>query len=105
MMRPYYTLWGDHSFSIRRRGTLQTLLLLTQPRAWPLGGNLYNGIVIPGSHFPNAAQGHVPADILANPQASLTERPGVFEHHMDGYPAPCGCDLPGAANTCDPRWC
>jgi hypothetical protein len=29
-------------------------------------------VVIPGSHFPSAAKGHVPDSILANPQASFT---------------------------------
>jgi hypothetical protein len=34
-------------------------------------------VVIPGTHFPSSAQGHVPAEILANPQASFTgKNPG-----------------------------
>ena len=72
IMRPYYAPWGNQSFFDPAAWNPADAPLVNPTTGAAIGGNLYNGVVIPGTHFPSAAQGHVPADILANPQASFT---------------------------------
>jgi hypothetical protein len=77
VMRPYSTLWGNQSFFDPAAWNPAQAPIVDPTTGTISGGNQYNGVVIPGSHFPSAAQGHVPADILANPQASFTgKNPG-----------------------------
>lgn len=74
VMRPYYAPWGNQSFFDPAAWNPAEAPTIDPVTGIAVGGNLYNGVVIPGSHFPSAAQGHVPADILANPQATFTGR-------------------------------
>jgi hypothetical protein len=72
VMRPYYALWGNQSFFDPAAWNPANAPEIDPSSGLAIGGNLYNGVVIPGSHFPSSANGHVPASILANPQASFT---------------------------------
>ncbi len=72
VMRPYYALWGNQSFFDPAAWNPANAPVIDPSSGLSIGGNLYNGVVIPGSHFPSSANGHVPASILANPQASFT---------------------------------
>jgi hypothetical protein len=72
VMRPYYTLWGNQSFFDPAKWDPAQAPVVNTTNGTIIGGNQYNGVVIPGSHFPSTANGHVPASILANPQASFT---------------------------------
>ena len=77
VMRPYYALWGNQSFFDPAAWNPANAPVIDPVSGVAIGGNLYNGVVIPGTHFPSSAQGHVPAEILANPQASFTgKNPG-----------------------------
>jgi len=77
VMRPYYAPWGDQSFFDPAAWNPADAPVVDPVTGAAIGGNLYNGVVIPGTHFPSSAQGHVPADILANPLASFTgKNPG-----------------------------
>ncbi len=77
VMRPYYALWGNQSFFDPTAWNPADAPVVDPKTGAAIGGNLYNGVVIPGSHFPSSARGHVPAEILANPQASFTgKNPG-----------------------------
>ncbi|MGA9720237.1 MAG: carboxypeptidase regulatory-like domain-containing protein [Acidobacteriaceae bacterium] len=77
VMRPYYALWGNQSFFDPAAWNPANAPVIDPVSGVATGGNLYNGVVIPGTHFPSSAQGHVPAEILANPQASFTgKNPG-----------------------------
>ncbi len=63
---PYYAKWGNQSvfnpafYSAANAATVN-------PITDVVTGNQYNGVVIPGSGFPSAANGHVDPAILANP--------------------------------------
>ena len=77
VMRPYYAPWGNQSFFDPAAWNPADAPVVDPVTGAATGGNLYNGVVIPGTHFPSSAQGHVPADILANPLASFTgKNPG-----------------------------
>ena len=77
IMRPYYAPWGNQSFFDPAAWNPADAPVIDPVSGIAIGGNLYNGVVIPGTHFPSAARGHVPADILANPGASFTgKNPG-----------------------------
>jgi hypothetical protein len=77
IMRPYYAPWGNQSVFDPAAWNPADAPVIDPTTGVAIGGNLYNGIVIPGTHFPSSANGHVPADILANPQASFTgKNPG-----------------------------
>jgi hypothetical protein len=77
VMRPYYAPWGNQSFFDPAAWNQADAPVIDPTTGTASGGNLYNGVVIPGTHFPSSAQGHVPADILANPLASFTgKNPG-----------------------------
>ncbi len=63
---PYYAKWGNQSvfnpafYSAANAATVN-------PNTDVVTGNQYNGVVIPGSGFPSAANGHVDPAILSNP--------------------------------------
>ncbi|MEZ2347865.1 carboxypeptidase regulatory-like domain-containing protein [Terriglobus sp. RCC_193] len=65
---PYYAKWGNQSvFSPKDYSAANAATV--DPRTGFVTGTpqqIYNGVVIPGSGFPSAANGHVNADILAN---------------------------------------
>ena len=67
VMRPYYTLWGNQSLFDPAKWSSANAPAVDPTTGFISGGNQYNGVVIPGSRFPSAAEGHVPDDILNNP--------------------------------------
>lgn len=64
IMQPYSALWGNQSvFSTSSYDP--SLAPTVNPATGSIsGGDRYNGIVIPGSGFPDSARGHVPANII-----------------------------------------
>jgi hypothetical protein len=67
VMRPYYTLWGNQSFFDPTKWNPANAPTVNPVTGTISGGNPYNGVVIPGSHFSSSARGHVPDSILNNP--------------------------------------
>ena len=71
IFQPYYAKWGNQSvFSAASYvpGDAPTVNPITGQET---GGNTYDGVVIPGSHFPGSAQGHLPATVLNGQYNSL----------------------------------
>jgi hypothetical protein len=70
---PYFAKWGNQSvFSAKDYNP--AIAATVNPANGQVTGTpqqLFNGVVIPGSGFPSAANGHVSADILANGYAFL----------------------------------
>jgi hypothetical protein len=64
IFQPYYTLWGNQSMFNANNYDASQAPVVNPVTGIETGGNIYDGIVIPGSHFPSAANGHVPADVL-----------------------------------------
>jgi hypothetical protein len=64
IMKPYYTLWGNQSFFNPTNYNPALAPTVNPSTGFLTGGDPYNGVVIPGSGFPSAAQGHVPDAIL-----------------------------------------
>jgi hypothetical protein len=71
IMLPYYAVWGNMSVFDPRAYDSATAPAVDPATGFVSGGNPYDGVVIPGSHFPGSAQGHVPADILNGQYNSL----------------------------------
>jgi hypothetical protein len=80
IMRPYYTLWGNQSFFDPAKWDPTKAPVVNPITGTISGGDPYNGVVIPGTHFPSAAKGHVPDSILNNPQYT-----GLFSGTNPGY--------------------
>jgi hypothetical protein len=79
IMEPYYAKWGN--LSVFSPATYDPL---SAPHVDPTTGfvtgtNLYDGIVVPGTHFPSEAQGHVPDNILSG------QYDGLFHGFDRGY--------------------
>ncbi|WP_446743717.1 carboxypeptidase regulatory-like domain-containing protein [Silvibacterium acidisoli] len=79
IMMPFYARWGNLSVFSPSTYDANTAPTVNPTTGFVTGSNLYDGIVIPGSGFPSAANGHVPADIL-NGQYS-----GLFHGFDRGY--------------------
>lgn len=61
---PFYAKWGNQSV-FDPTSYNPALAPAVDPTTGTIsGGDPLNGVVIPGSHFPSSAQGHVPDDIL-----------------------------------------
>ncbi len=61
---PYYAAWGNQSVFSPSSWNPALAPSVNPTTGLIAGGDPLNGVVIPGSHFPTSAQGHVPADIL-----------------------------------------
>lgn len=61
---PFYAPWGNQSVFDPTSWNASLAPTVNPTTGLTSGGDPLNGLVIPGSHFPSAAQGHVPADIL-----------------------------------------
>lgn len=75
IFQPYYTLWGNQSMFNANNYTAADAPTVDPTTGTESGGNPYDGVVIPGSHFPSAAQGHLPASVLS----------GQFNNLFHGY--------------------
>jgi hypothetical protein len=75
IFQPYYTLWGNQSMFNANNYVTSQAPVVNPVTGIETGGNIYDGVVIPGSGFPSAAQGHVPADVLN----------GQFNNLFHGY--------------------
>lgn len=64
MMEPYYARWGNLSVFSPATYDPASAPTVDPTTGFVSGTNLYDGIVIPGSKFPDAAKGHVPDSIL-----------------------------------------
>ncbi len=66
IMQPYYARWGNLSVFSPSTYDPATAPTVNPTTGFVTGDNLFDGIVIPGSRFPDSAKGHVPDDILNN---------------------------------------
>ncbi len=64
IMNPYHSLWGNQSFFSPKDYSTSLAPIVSPTTGFLTGGDPYNGVVIPGSGFPDAAKGHVPDSIL-----------------------------------------
>lgn len=64
VMMPYYALWGNQSVFDPRSYDPSLAPTVNPTTGYTSGGDPYNGVVIPGSHFPSSARGHVDPAIL-----------------------------------------
>jgi hypothetical protein len=64
IFQPYYTLWGNQSMFNANNYVAAGAPTVDPTSGIESGGNPYDGVVIPGSHFPSAAKGHVPDTVL-----------------------------------------
>ena len=62
VVQPYYSLWGNMTVFDRRYYDPAKAVQVDRTTGNPIAGtgDLYNGVVIPGSSFPSAAKGRVP---------------------------------------------
>jgi hypothetical protein len=65
IFQPYYALWGNQSMFDANYYSPSAAPTVNPITGTETGGNIYEGIVIPGSGFPSSASGHVPAPILS----------------------------------------
>jgi hypothetical protein len=66
VMQPYSALWGNQAVFSPKDYNSALAPTVNPTTGYTSGGDAYNGVVIPGSSFPSAANGHVSSDILAN---------------------------------------
>ncbi|KAA6458654.1 hypothetical protein DYQ86_19050 [Acidobacteria bacterium AB60] len=71
IMQPYYARWGNLSVFSPATYNAASAPTVDPKTGFVTGSNLYDGIVIPGSHFPSDAKGHVPDSILNGQYNSL----------------------------------
>jgi hypothetical protein len=64
VMMPYHALWGNQAFFSEKDYNPSLAPSVSPVTGFITGGDPLNGVVIPGSGFPSAAQGHVPDAIL-----------------------------------------
>jgi hypothetical protein len=70
---PYFAKWGNQSVFSPKDYSAANAATVNPATGFVTGTpqQIYNGVVIPGSGFPDIAKGHVNADILANGYAFL----------------------------------
>jgi hypothetical protein len=68
IMNPYYAVWGNQSVFNPGVYNPANAVTVNPTTGIVTGGDRYNGVVIPGSGFPSAAQGHVDPAILSSYQ-------------------------------------
>jgi len=71
IMQSYHALWGNQAFFSPKDYSASLAPVVNPTTGFTTGGDPLNGVVIPGSGFPDAAKGHVPDAILANGYARL----------------------------------
>lgn len=71
IMEPYYARWGNLSVFSPSTYDPTTAPTVDPTTGFVTGGNLDDGIVVPGSGFPSSAKGHVPDSILSGQYNSL----------------------------------
>src|SRR5216683_4173687 len=64
VMMPYHALWGNQAFFSEKDYNPALAPTVNPSTGFITGGDPLNGVVIPGSGFPNSAKGHVPDSIL-----------------------------------------
>ncbi|MBW8748641.1 MAG: TonB-dependent receptor [Acidobacteria bacterium] len=64
IMKPYHSLWGNQAFFSPKDYNPSLAPKVDTTTGFLTGGDQYNGVVIPGSGFPDAAKGHVPDSII-----------------------------------------
>lgn len=64
IFQPYYALWRNQSMFNSTYYDPSQAPLVNTTTGTETGGNIYDGIVIPGDGFPSSANGHVPANLL-----------------------------------------
>ncbi|HTJ30614.1 MAG TPA: carboxypeptidase regulatory-like domain-containing protein [Acidobacteriaceae bacterium] len=64
IFQPYYALWRNQSMFNPTYYDASQAPTVDPTTGTETGGNIYDGIVIPGSGFPGAAKGHVPDSLL-----------------------------------------
>ncbi len=79
VMMPYHALWGNQSFFSEKDYNPSLAPTVDPVTGFTSGGDPLNGVVIPGSGFPSAAQGHVPDSILNGGYQRL------FRGYSSGY--------------------
>ncbi|GGG98337.1 TonB-dependent receptor [Silvibacterium dinghuense] len=60
----YYAVWGNQSMFNSNYYVAGDAPTVDPTTGIETGGNIYDGVVIPGSGFPSSAKGHVPSSIL-----------------------------------------
>lgn len=79
IFQPYYALWGNQSVFNANNYIAADAPTVNPTTGIETGGNAYDGVVIPGSHFPSSAQGHVPASVLSGQYS------GLFHGYSSSY--------------------
>jgi hypothetical protein len=64
IFQPYYALWGNQSMFNANNYIAADAPVVNRVTGTETGGNIYDGIVIPGTGFPSSAQGHVLSTLL-----------------------------------------
>jgi hypothetical protein len=64
IFQPYYAIWRNQSMFNPANYVAADAPVVNPTTGTQTGGNAYDGVVIPGSGFPQSAQGHVPASVL-----------------------------------------
>ncbi len=80
IFQPYYALWGNQSVFNPANYNPGQAPVVDPVTGTETGGNIYNGIVIPGSGFPSSARGHVDPTILNNTAVN-----GLFHGYNKSY--------------------
>jgi hypothetical protein len=79
IMAPYHALWGNQAFFSPKDYNPALAPTVNPTTGFLTGGDNYNGVVIPGSGFPDKAKGHVPDSILNGTYQRL------FRGYSSGY--------------------
>ena len=79
IFQPYYALWGNQSMFNANNYDPAAAPTVDPTTGTESGGNPYDGVVIPGSGFPSAAKGHVPAAVLSG------QYNGLFHGYSKAY--------------------
>ncbi len=64
IFQPYYALWRNQSMFNANNYIASQAPVVNRTTGTETGGNIYDGLVIPGSGFPSSANGHVLASLL-----------------------------------------
>ncbi len=64
IFQPYYALWGNQSMFNASNYNPADAPTVNRTTGTETGGNIYDGIVIPGTGFPSSATGHVLPSLL-----------------------------------------
>lgn len=71
IMQSYHALWGNQAFFNPSVYSPSLAPTVSSSTGFLTGGDAYNGVVIPGSGFPDSAKGHVPDAILSGTYSRL----------------------------------